>query len=46
VEATEEAVVNSLLAARSMTGRDGHTLYALPVDRTIELLDGAGRLVR
>ena len=46
VEATEEAVVNSLLAARSMTGRDGHTLYALPVDRTLELLDGAGRLVR
>ena len=38
--------VNSLLAARSMTGRDGNTLYALPVDRTLELLDGAGRLVR
>jgi len=46
VEATEEAVVNALFAARSMTGRDGHTLHALPVDRTLELLDDAGRLVR
>ena len=43
VEATEEAVVNALLAARTMTGRDGHTLHALPVDRTLELLDEAGR---
>ena len=46
VEATEEAVVNALLAARTTTGRDGHTLHALPVDRTLELLDDAGRLAR
>ena len=46
VEATEEAVVNALLAARTMTGRDGHTLHALPVDRTLELVDAAGRLAR
>jgi D-aminopeptidase len=46
VEATEEAVVNALLAARTTTGRDGHTLHALPVDRTLELLDEAGRLAR
>ena len=46
VEATEEAVVNALLAARTTTGRDGHTLYALPADRTLELLDRAGRLAR
>lgn len=30
VEATEEAVMNSLIAARDMTGRDGHVSYALP----------------
>ncbi|MBL3701038.1 P1 family peptidase [Leucobacter luti] len=30
VEATEEAVVNALVGARDMTGRDGHTSYALP----------------
>ena len=46
VEATEEAVVNALLAARTVTGRDGNTLFALPVDRTLELLGAAGRLSR
>ena len=30
VEATEEAVMNALVAARDMTGRDGHISYALP----------------
>jgi len=46
VEATEEAVVNALIAAHTTTGRDGNTLYALPVDRTLALLDEAGRLSR
>lgn len=32
VEATEEAVLNSLLQAVTVTGRDGNTSYALPVD--------------
>ncbi len=44
VEATEEAVVNALIAAHTVVGRDGHTLHALPVDRTLELLKAAGRL--
>ena len=30
VEATEEAVLNSLLQAETVTGRDGHTSYGLP----------------
>ncbi len=30
VEATEEAVLNSLVAARDTVGRDGHTSFALP----------------
>jgi D-aminopeptidase len=46
VEATEEAVVNALFASETMVGRDGHTLYAMPVDRVLELLDAAGRLRR
>jgi D-aminopeptidase len=29
IEATEEAILNALLAAQTMTGRDGHTVYAL-----------------
>jgi D-aminopeptidase len=44
VEATEEAVVNALVAAETTVGRDGHTLHAVPVDRALEALDRAGRL--
>ena len=44
VESTEEAVVNALFAAETMVGRDGNTLFALPVKRVLELLDAAGRL--
>ena len=37
IEATEEAIYNSLLRATAMTG-NGHTVDALPVDKTIEIL--------
>jgi len=42
VEATEEAVLNSLLAAVTVTGRDGHTSYALPRAELAGLLRAAG----
>ncbi len=32
VESVEEAILNALVAAQTMTGRDGHTLHALPHD--------------
>src|SRR5207253_8442341 len=38
VQATEEAVVNALVAARTMVGRDDHTVIALPHDRLREVL--------
>lgn len=38
IEAVEEAVLNSLLAAETMIGRDGTTVYGLPHDRLAELL--------
>jgi len=38
VEATEEAIVNALVAAEPMTGRDGNTAYKLPPDRLIEVM--------
>lgn len=38
LEATEEAVYNALLQAETMTGRDGRTVEALPLDRLTELL--------
>jgi len=37
VQATEEAVVNALVAAEEMTGRDGHRSPALPRDTVAEL---------
>ena len=42
-EATEEAVVNALVAAETMTGRDGHTAHALPHDRLIDAMTRYGR---
>ncbi|MHC4773866.1 MAG: DmpA family aminopeptidase, partial [Planctomycetota bacterium] len=38
VEAVEEAVYNSLTAATTVTGRDGHTVEAIPIDRLREML--------
>ncbi len=44
VEATEEAVLNSMLSAPTVSGRDGNTSFGLPAERVAELL--AGRPVR
>ncbi len=38
VEATEEAIVNVLVAAETMIGRDGITAYGLDPDRLAGLL--------
>jgi len=43
VEATEAAIVDALLSARTMSGARGITLYALPADRVRELLRAAAR---
>ncbi len=44
-EATEEAVVNALVAAETMTGRDGNKAYAIPHDRLKAVMKKYGRLV-
>ncbi len=44
VEATEEAIVNALLAAETMTGRDGITAHALGADRLAAVMRRHGRL--
>jgi L-aminopeptidase/D-esterase-like protein len=46
VEATEEAIVNALVAARTMRGIDGNTVHALPHERLREVLRKYGRLAR
>jgi D-aminopeptidase len=38
IEATEEAIVNALLAAETMTGRNGVTAYALEPELLLEVL--------
>jgi D-aminopeptidase len=45
VEATEEAVYNSLFRAQTTTGR-GRTVEALPIDRTLEILRKYGAIPR
>ena len=37
-EATEEAILNALVAAETMTGRDGRTVHALPHDRLVNAM--------
>lgn len=45
IEATEEAIYNSLFRATTMTGR-GHTVEALPIDRTIDILRKHGAITK
>jgi len=44
VEATEEAIVNALLAAETMTGIDDHKVEAIPHDKLIDVLRKYNRL--
>ena len=44
VEASEEAVINSLCAADTVRGAHGHTVHGLPLDEVQALLRAAGRL--
>jgi len=38
IEATEEAIINSLFAAKSMTGNSGHEIRALPLEQVFEIM--------
>jgi D-aminopeptidase len=44
IQATEEAIVNALVAARTMTGINGNTVHALPHDRMVDILRRHHRL--
>jgi D-aminopeptidase len=44
IEATEEAIINSLFMAKSTTGRDGNTVSAIPIEKIIPILKNAGRI--
>ena len=45
IEATEEAIINSLFAAKDVTGFNGKTAKALPVDKVLEMMKKEGKLV-
>jgi L-aminopeptidase/D-esterase-like protein len=44
VQATEEAIINAMVAAKTMTGINGNTRYSLPHDRLIEVIKKYNRI--
>ena len=44
IDATEEAVVNAMLAAKTMTGADGIRVFGLPGDRVVAALRKYNRM--
>jgi L-aminopeptidase/D-esterase-like protein len=44
IQATEEAIVNALVAAETMEGINGNKVYALPHDRLVEILKKYNRI--
>jgi len=46
IEATEEAILNALVAAETMTGRDGITAHALPHGQLLDTMARFGRAAR
>ncbi|MGE5616786.1 MAG: P1 family peptidase [Bacillota bacterium] len=44
IQATDEAIVNALIAAETMTGFKGATVSAIPHDRVVEILARHGQL--
>jgi D-aminopeptidase len=44
IEATEEAIINSLLAAKTIKGKQGHEVEALPVEKVLAIMRKYNRL--
>lgn len=44
VQATEEAIINAMVAAETMTGVNGNTVYAMPHDRLRQVMRKYNRL--
>ena len=45
IEATDEAIINSLVASDTMVGRDGNVAPGFPLARVQDILRRHGRLV-
>jgi len=46
IEATEEAILNSLFAAKTMTGRNGHQIDAIPKEKILKIMRDYNRIVK
>lgn len=44
IEATEEAILNSLFAASTIIGKDEHEIKSIPIDKVIEILKKYNRI--
>ncbi|HEY1025423.1 MAG TPA: P1 family peptidase, partial [Sphingobacteriaceae bacterium] len=44
IEATEEAIINSLFTATTTKGLSGHTAEALPLDKVLPILKKYNRI--
>ncbi len=44
IESTSEAVLNALVAAETMVGRDGNTAHAIPQEQLVDIMRRYGRL--
>ena len=44
IEATEEAIINSLFAAKTVLGRDNVKIEALPIEKSLEILKKYNRI--
>ncbi|MGY6520784.1 MAG: DmpA family aminopeptidase [Mongoliitalea sp.] len=44
IEATEEAIINSLFAAESMIGKDGRKVESLPIAQVLQIMKTYGKL--
>jgi D-aminopeptidase len=44
IEATEEAIINSLFAATTVSGMDGHTVESIPINKVMEILKKYNRI--
>ena len=45
-ETTQAAIYDALFEAKTMTGRDGVTVYGLPAERVLDMLRDAGAIAR
>jgi D-aminopeptidase len=44
IEATEEAIINSLFMAETMKGKDGRTIQSMPVDEVLRIMKRYNRI--